>query len=84
MLADDFPGPASPPLVLDGPADLYIAPLPRCPVHGQMSVVTDFFRGVAGKSGYVCRGYDGEGCYAGPVSVAADEQPWTLIGRSDG
>lgn len=33
--------------------EVFIAPLPRCPVHGQMKSRYD---------GWVCVGWDGEGC----------------------
>jgi hypothetical protein len=54
------------------PADVYYAPHPRCPTHGQMS-----WQGYA-TGLWVCHGFDGEGCCEHTVSH--DEMGWTLVG----
>ncbi len=63
-------------MILSGPAELYAAPLPRCPVHGQMTYVPAMCR-------YECRGWDGEGC----GTVVTDEEMvrgMMHIGQADG
>ncbi len=45
------------------------APLPRCPVHGQMSLR---------EGRWVCHGFDGEGC---PHVLELDEADWQRIGE---
>lgn len=40
---------------------MFIAPLPRCPTHGQMNCLP------GGVTEWVCHGWDGEGCDYQPV-----------------
>jgi hypothetical protein len=61
-----------------------IAPLPRCPVHGQMH-----YReappfpptGECSPGRWVCHGFDGEGC---EYAVEDDALDWTPIGTAKG
>lgn len=61
--------------------DLYVAPIPQCPVHGQMhvGVVTRPTDG-ANELAYVCHGFDGEGC---DRIVRPGEQNWQYIGEAE-
>ena len=65
-------------VVAAGPAVMYVAPLPRCPAHGQMSPRPALVGG--GDAGWVCHGWDGEGC---PYTVAASSVEWRPIGHAD-
>jgi hypothetical protein len=70
------------PLHPQGPG-LFVAPIPRCPFHGQMSMRLgcDPSPGrTAFAEAYVCHGYDGEGC--DHVVLGADRE-WTHIGHAD-
>ena len=58
----------------------WIAENPRCPTHGQMSRVTELFRGQVGQAGWICWGYDGEGC---TYTVGDDELDWQLLGPAE-
>ena len=53
------------------PGDLYMAPVPRCELHGEMRYVPEV-------TAYVCHGYDGEGCHA----VDPADLDWTHIGTA--
>lgn len=55
------------------PGDLYMAPVPRCELHGPMRFVPEV-------NAYVCHGWDGEGCH----SVDPADQEWTYIGKTEG
>ena len=55
------------------PGDLYMAPIPRCELHGEM-------RYVPAVSAYVCHGFDGEGCHATDLA----DLEWTYIGKTEG
>lgn len=59
------------------PGDLYMAPVPRCELHGPMRYVPEV-------SAYVCHGYDGEGCHAVDSAEATANADWTYIGRTAG
>lgn len=64
-------------------ADCWIAPLPRCPVHGQMHYRSQTKPSGGGiqvivRSEWVCHGWDGEGC---EHVVNSDDLPWTPAGR---
>lgn len=63
-------------------ADLYVAPIPHCPVHGRMHVrvAADPADG-ANVLVYACLGFDGEGC---DHIVRCDDQDWQHIGTADG
>lgn len=61
----------------------WIAPHPRCPVHGQMTLITQPpqpFRELPPRH-WECRGWDGEGC--GHV-VTDEELDWRLAGPAEG
>jgi hypothetical protein len=50
-------------------ADMWIAPIPRCPVHGQMSPLPGQVET------WVCHGWDGEGC-----DYQAPPPQWERVG----
>jgi len=50
---------------------VFAAPLPRCPTHGQMS---------RGEGHWVCHGFDGEGC---DYEVTDEDADWQYIGTVD-
>lgn len=54
------------------PAALYMAPVPRCELHGEM-------RYVPAAGAYVCHGYDGEGCHATDPA----DLDWRHIGTAE-
>lgn len=63
--------------------DLYVAPIPKCPVHGQMSLRLAADIGIKTEDVgfvYVCHGFDGEGC--GHL-VRVDDQDWQHIGSGE-
>jgi hypothetical protein len=58
--------------------DTRIAPVPRCPVHGQMryrSETVPLGGGISliTRSEWICQGWDGEGC---DYVVNHDDLPW--------
>jgi hypothetical protein len=56
--------------------DMWIAPVPKCPVHGQMNFTP---RGAPLDEGtWICHGWDGEGC---DHVVRGRDQEWTRIPR---
>jgi hypothetical protein len=69
------------------PGQCWIAPLPRCPVHGQMhyrsqtkpSGPPELGIRIITRSEWICHGWDGEGC---DHVVNSDDLPWTLAGRT--
>ena len=60
----------------------YVAPHPRCPVHGQMKweVPPPGADRVWPPGRYICHGFDGEGCVH---TVAEKDLDWTEIGTAD-
>lgn len=54
-------------------ADLYVAPIPECPVHGKMH--HDFAR-----NQWICHGFDGEGC---DHVVRCEDLGWEHIGEAE-
>jgi hypothetical protein len=65
-------------------ADGWIAPLPRCPVHGQMHYRAQTRPAGGGisviiRSEWICHGWDGEGC---DHVVDSDDLPWTPLDGS--
>jgi hypothetical protein len=67
-----------------GPCEIFTAAPPRCPEHGQMHHVAALFQGIPAASGWVCRGWDGEGCAAGPAGgpwqAAEHDRQWDHAG----
>jgi hypothetical protein len=64
----------------------WIAPVPRCPVHGQLHYQSETEPYGAGirivtSSKWACHGWDGEGC---GYSVDHDDLPWVPAGPEDG
>ncbi len=57
-----------------GPGEVYIAPLPVCPVHGKMHFD-------APRDWWTCPGWDGEGCGR---AVSAEELEWQHAGTTSG
>ena len=53
--------------------EIWFAPIPRCPTHGQMKFD-------AKASLYVCMGYDGEGC---DFTIPDDGLEWSPLGTVD-
>jgi hypothetical protein len=53
----------------------WTAPLPRCPVHGQMK----HFPGTV--LSWYCAGFDGEGC---DYVVTGDDINWQPLGENEG
>ncbi len=62
-----------------------IAPIPRCPVHGQMHYHSELIPLGGGISrivntSWICKGWDGEGC---DHEVNFDDLDWRLIGTAE-
>lgn len=62
-------------------ADLYVAPIPKCPEHGQMHLrVAQRPEDGANIFVYICHGFDGEGC---DHLVRVSDQDWQHIGEAE-
>jgi hypothetical protein len=54
--------------------EMYIAPIPHCPTHGQMSHHV-------GLAAWICHGFDGEGC---DYTVREQDMGWILVDETEG
>lgn len=57
-------------------ADLYYAPVPTCPDHGDAPMRHQF-----AACRWVCRGWDGEGC---PRVITDEDVEWARLGTTAG
>lgn len=62
-------------------SEIYVAPIPECPQHGQMHLRLVTADGQSSEFAYVCHGFDGEGC---DHVVWPAGQEWTHVGRTEG